>query len=108
MSVSSELKEIFEKLVKEKCRNNAREVEERLRNCNSLLIDIAKHKKLEFPIWIEESEENEFKQQEKDLDLLEKSGLVAGQTNYTARTPYREYEITSKGTELVKTLSDEH
>ena len=57
---------------------------------------------------VQGTETIEFKKDEEALNLLERAHLVEGITKYTHRNVYRQYELTSKGTELVEKLTKEN
>ena len=46
-------------------------------------------------------------EQEKDLDLLERCGLIESRIKYTKHNEYREYTITRKGQTIVKPVKKE-
>ena len=76
-------------------------------DCKSLLLKIARDKKLDIVISFEGTEQRDSNKNERDLDVLERAHLVKGQTKYTHRNEYRQYELTTKGAELVEKLSKE-
>jgi hypothetical protein len=70
----------------------------------SILLDIAKYRKLDIVIWFEGTKQSELNQQEKELNMLERANLIKGQMKYTHRNVYRQYELTKKGAELLNKL----
>ena len=73
----------------------------------SLLQKLAEDKKIDVLFSVQgvgAPDSNRIKQ---ELELLEKAHLVKGQTKYTHRNEYRQYELTAEGIELAKKLSKE-
>lgn len=46
-------------------------------------------------------------EQERDLDLLEKCGLIKSKVRYTKHNSYREYSVTEKGQAMVRSTPKE-
>ncbi len=105
--VSSELKTILNKLVEEYIKRKELEIEEGIDRYKSLLLKLASEKKLDIALTIEGLPQKDSNRNRRDLKTLEKVHLVKGQKKYTHRNEYRQYELTSKGVELVEKLSRE-
>jgi hypothetical protein len=105
--MSSELKVILNKVALEGSKLKETEFEEEINRYKSLLFKMAKEKKLDIIISFEGTQQRDLAKNERDLDLLERAHLVKGETKYTERNVYRQYELTTKGAELVETLSKE-
>jgi len=105
--MSSELKVVLQKVAEEDFETEETKIEQELQGYKSLILEIAKAKKWDIPVWVEGSELKDLKKYEKDLNLLERSNLIRGQMKYTDRNAYRQYELTKKGLELAKKLLKE-
>jgi hypothetical protein len=109
--MSSDLKIILDKVIEEDCKQKELEIEKReaagFERFKSLLSEIARAKKWDLAIWVEGSNAEGVKKYEKDLNLLERGNLVKGQIKYTERNAYREYQLTKKGSDLLKKLLKE-
>jgi hypothetical protein len=103
--MSKELKKHLDTVLEEDYKRLENTVEEELPRYISLLLDIAKYKKLDVTIWFEGTKQSELNKQEKELNMLERANLIKGKMKYTHRNVYREYELTKKGAELVEELS---
>jgi hypothetical protein len=103
--MSSELKTILERVAEEDFKSEKTDIGERLPHYKSLILQIEKTKKLDLAISVEGSQVKDLKKYKTDLNFLERSNLVKGETKYTERTTYREYTLTRKGTELAKKLA---
>ncbi len=104
--MSSELKNILYKRAEDDYKRECKEIEEGLERYKSHLIKIAQAGKWDFPIFIEGWETHR-EQDERDLNLLERSGLIQSEMKYTERNAYREYRVTKKGAGLVRKLMKE-
>jgi hypothetical protein len=102
--MSSDLKSIIEKVVDEDYKRKELEIEKELERFVSLLLEIAKAKKWDLAIWVEGTNVKGVEKYEKDLNLLERGNLVKGRMKFSERNAYREYQLTKKGSELVKKL----
>lgn len=100
----SELREILIKSKEEEFRLECQEIVERVDHIRSLLIKIANNGNLQLPLTIRGTEVR-FPEYEKDLNLLERCGLVRSRVRYTEHNSYRVYEISEDGASLVKNLS---
>ncbi len=98
---------ILNKVAEEDIEQEEIEFEKGTTRYKSLLLRIAKEKKLNIVISIEGVLQNNFEEEQKDLTVLEKAQLVKGETKYTHRNEYRQYELTTKGIELAQKLSKE-
>ncbi len=105
--MSSELKIMLNKVAEEDKEREEIEFEKGTTRYESLLLRIAEEKKLNIVISIEGVLQNDFNEEQKDLTVLEKAQLVKGETKYTHRNEYRQYELTTKGIELAQKLSKE-
>ena len=102
--MSLDLKTILDKVVEEDYKQKEEKIENRLENFKVLLRDIAKAKKWDLAIWVEGSNVKSVEEYEEDLNLLERGNLVKGKMKFTERNAYREYQLTKKGSELLKKL----
>lgn len=105
--MSSELKMILKKVAME---DNARrdiDFEEGINRYKSLLIKLSKDKTMDIIYSVEGAEQNDSNKNKRDLDVLERAHLVKGETKYTHRNEYRQYELTTEGAELAEKLSKE-
>ena len=105
--MSLDLKSILDKVVEEDYKEKEGEIEKRLENFKGLLRDIAKAKKWNLAIWVEGSNVKGVDDYEKNLNLLERGNLIKGKIKFTERNAYREYQLTKKGSELLKKLQKE-
>lgn len=105
--MSSDLKAILDKVVEEDYHQKELEIESRLERFKFLLLEIARAKKWDLAIWIEGSKVKSVDQYERDLNFLERGNLVKGKMKFTERNAYREYQLTKKGSDLVKKLLGE-
>lgn len=104
--MSSELKNVLYKQAEDDYKRECREIEEGLERYKSHLIKIAQAGKWDFPIFIEGWETHR-EQDERDLNLLERSRLIKSEIKYTEHNAYREYRVTEKGAELASKLMKE-
>ncbi len=105
--MSLELKMILNKVAEEDKKQQETEFEEGINRYKSLLLQVAQEKKLDVTIsneGISQKDSNIVR----DLVILEKAQLINGQTKYTHRNEYRQYQLTLKGAELVEKLSKEN
>jgi hypothetical protein len=107
MKMSSELKIILDKVIEEDYHRKELEIEKRFEEFKSLLQEIARAKKWDLAIWVEGSRVKGAQKYEEDLNLLEIGNIVKGKMKFTERNAYREYQLTRKGSELVKKLLKE-
>jgi predicted transcriptional regulator with HTH domain len=107
MKMSSELKIILDKVIEEDYRRKELEIEKRFEQFKSLLREIARAKKWDLAIWVEGSRVKDVEKYERDLSLLERGNIVKGKMKFTDRNAYREYQLTKKGSDLVKKLLKE-
>lgn len=99
---------MLNKVAEEDREREKAEFEEAITRYKSLLFRVAKEKRLDITISIEGIPQNSLDKEKQDLIVLEKVQLVKGQTKYTHRNEYRQYELTSKGAEVVEKLSKEN
>jgi hypothetical protein len=107
MKMSSELKIILDKVIEEDYRRKELEIEKRFEQFKALLREIARAKKWDLAIWVEGSRVKDVEKYERDLSLLERGNIVKGKMKFTDRNAYREYQLTKKGSDLVKKLLKE-
>jgi hypothetical protein len=111
IEMSSDLEIILDKVIEEDCRRKELEIEKRriagFERFKSLLSQISRAKKWDLAIWVEGCKVTDVEKYEKDLNLLERGNLVKGETKFTERNIYREYQLTKKGSDLVKKLLQE-
>lgn len=77
--------------------------EQDLPRMKALLLKVAQAKKFDISIWVEGTKQTNLNDEE-DLNLLERANLIKGQTKYTHRNVYRQYELTVKGAEIAEQL----
>jgi hypothetical protein len=105
--MSSDLKDILNQVVEEDYAKEELKVEKGLLRFKSLLFEIAKAQKWDLAIWVEGTCVTEAEKYERDLNFLERGNLVKGKLKFTERNAYREYQLTKKGSELLKKLQSE-
>jgi hypothetical protein len=105
--MSSELKVMLSKVAVEDNERKEADFEEGIDRYKSLLIMLEKNKTLDVVYSVEGTEQPDVNKNRRDLEVLERAHLVKGQTKYTHRNEYRQYELTTKGVELVEKLSKE-
>ena len=98
---------MLNKVLVEDSKLKEKELEEGFDRYKSLLLKMAKDKSLDITTSVEGTEQPDLNKNELDLNVLERAHLVKGQTKYTHRNEYRQYELTTKGAELVEKLSKE-
>jgi hypothetical protein len=103
--MSSELKTMLNKVIVDDSEREETEFEEGIDRYKSLLLKIAKYKKLDIVISVEGTAQADLNKNERDLNVLERANLVKGKTKFTHRNVYHQYELTMKGAELVGKLS---
>lgn len=103
--MSSELKKVLYVIAEEEYENRKRIIDQEIEHYEHFILTIARNEKIDLKLEVEGAEIHP--QEEKELDLLEKSNLIKGQTKYTHRNMFKEYRLTEKGTELVKKLTSE-
>ena len=105
--MSQDLKSILDTVVEEDFIQKELEIEKGIGRFKSLLLKIAEIKKWDLAIWIEGDAVESMKMYESDLNLLERGNLIKGKMKFTEHNAYREYQLTKKGSDLVKKLLDE-
>lgn len=105
--MSSDLKSILDTVVEEDYKRKELEIEKAFERFKSLLHEIARAKKWDLAIWVEGTNVEGVEEYEKDLNLLERGNLIKGQMKFTEHNAYREYQLTKKGSDLVKKLLNE-
>lgn len=106
--MSSDLKTILDKVIEEDYKQKELEIENGFERFKSLLHKIARAKKWDLAIWVEGSNVKGIEEYEKDLNLLERGNLIKGKMKFTERNAYRQYQLTKKGSDLVKKLLKEN
>lgn len=106
--MSSNLKTILDKVIEEDYKQKELEIENGFERFKSLLHKIARAKKWDLAIWVEGSNVKGIEEYEKDLNLLERGNLIKGKMKFTERNAYRQYQLTKKGSDLVKKLLKEN
>ena len=87
--------------IEEDYQEERKKVIERSEELRSLLIKIANAGRWDLTTSVMGMETHHPEQQE-DLDLLERCGLIESKVKYTKHNEYREYSITRKGQAIVK------
>jgi hypothetical protein len=105
--LSADLKARLDRVLEEDYKQEEMRLEEDLPRMKELLLRIFKMKKLDVLVWMEGTKEDALNKDERFLGLLERANLVKGQTKYTHRNAYRQYELTLKGSELAEMLAKE-
>lgn len=111
--MSSDLKAILSKVIEEDYNRKELEIEnrfeeKRFERFKFLLQEIAKTKKWDLAISVEGAKNVEgIEKYEKDLNLLERGNIIKGEMKLTEHNTYREYQLTEKGTELLKKMLSE-
>src|SRR5665647_1534910 len=105
--MSSELKMMLKKIALEDNERNETDFEEGINRYKSLLLKLSKEKTLDIIYSVEGTEQHDSNKNKQDLNVLERAHLVKGQTKYTHRNEYRQYELTTEGAELVEKFSKE-
>lgn len=103
--MSTEIKQILVGIVEEEYRNTIEDINNNLEKFQTLLLKIYKQKKFRLTLWV--VGEDTHWEVKKDLDLLEKAGLIFGENGYTDQSGYREYKLTDKGFKLVQKLPNQ-
>ncbi|MCL6579647.1 MAG: hypothetical protein K6T73_09745 [Candidatus Bathyarchaeota archaeon] len=103
--MAPDLTEVMLKRIEENTRQRiqeeCKEIVQRSENLKSYLINIAKIGKWSLPLTIR-GMEIRHPEHEKNLDLLERCGLIKSRIKYTEHNTYREYLLTEEGTELIQ------
>jgi hypothetical protein len=105
--MSSELKTMLNKVAAEDNKRNETEFKEGIDRYKSLLLKLAKEKTIDIIYSVEGTDQLDLNKNKRDFDVLERAHLVKGATKFTHRNQYRQYELTTKGVELVEKLSQE-
>lgn len=105
--MSSELKAILHKVSEGERKRKEKELQEGISRYKSLLLKVAKEKKLDVTVTVEGTKQHEANQNAQDLNVMESAQLVEGQTKFTHRNEYRQYVLTPKGSELAAKLAKE-
>lgn len=106
--MSAELKMMLNKVAEEDKERKEMDFEEGINRYKSRLLKLAKDKTLDILYSVEGSKQQNFNKDREDLEVLERAHLVKGQTKYTHRNEYRQYELTAEGAELAEKLSKEN
>ena len=103
--LSEELKARLNKVAEEDYKQLEIQLDADMPRLKALLLKIAHNKKLDELIWVEGTKQPDLNKDEKDFNVLERANLIKGQTKYTHRNVYRQYELTQKGAELAEKLA---
>jgi hypothetical protein len=106
--MSIELKTRLDNIVQEDREQEENQLEKDLPRLKTFLLKIVQAKKFDMLIWMEGTKQTDLNKDEADLNLLERANLIKGQTKYTHRNVYRQYEPTQKGIELAAELAREN
>jgi len=110
--MAPDLTEIMTKKIEEdaqtRTQQECREIVQRSENLKNYLVTIARAGRWSLPLTIRGMEISHPEHQ-KNLELLERCGLVESRIRYTEHNTYREYTVTEQGASLVrkKLLSQE-
>ncbi len=103
--MASDLTELMLKRIKEdtiqRLQEECREIVQRSEHLKSYLINIAKFGRWSLPITIR-GMDIRHPEHEKNLELLERCGLIKSRIKYTEHNTYREYSLTEEGAELIQ------
>lgn len=91
----------IEENAKQRVQEECREIVQRSEHLKSYLTNIARIGKWSIPLTIR-GMETHHPEHEKNLDLLERCGLVASRIRYTEHNTYREYLLTEEGVEPIQ------
>lgn len=91
----------IEETSKHRLQEECREVVQRSEQLKSYLIHITKFGRWSLPVAIRGMEIRN-PEHEKNLELLERCGLVKSRFKYTEHNIYREYSLTDEGAELIQ------
>lgn len=89
------------KKIDEDFRKERKQVVERSEDLKSLLIRIAKSGRWSLPT-IVRGMETHHPELERDLNLLERCGLISGKVKYTKHNAYQEYVVTEEGKAMIR------
>jgi hypothetical protein len=106
--MSAELKMMLTKVAVEDSERKEIDFEEGINRYKSLLVKLAKDKTLDILYSVQGADQPDLNKEKHDLEMLERAHLVKGQTKYTHRNEYRQYELTTEGAELAEKLSKEN
>ncbi len=99
--IEIDFNKILLKKMEEDFQKGRKKVVERSEELKSLLIRIAKAGRWTLTMSVM-GMETHHPQQEKDLDLLERCGLIESKVKYSKHNEYREYSVTEKGQAIVR------
>lgn len=106
--MSSELKARLSKVVEEGYQHEKTAIEENMPKYKTFLLKIANQKKLDVLIWMEGTDQRNLDESEKNFSVLERANLIIGETKYTHRNVYRQYELTKIGAEIAEKIAKEN
>ena len=104
--MSVELKDLLCRVVQEDCERRLSEVVSGLGRFESLLLELWRRGSMDVALLVEGSKVSSSDTVAKDMLMLERAGLVAGETKYTHRNEYRKYVLTGKGRILAERLAE--
>lgn len=99
--IEIDLSKILLKKIEEDFQKERKKVVERSEDLKSLLIRIAKAGRWSLPTSVR-GMETHHPELEKDLNLLERCGLISSKVKYTKHNAYREHFVTEKGKAMAK------
>ena len=105
--LSGELKTILERINEEDCKNVDSIIESSLPKYKHLLLEVWKMGKFDHVLSVEGAEQPQAINDEKIFEFLERANLVKGETKFTHRNVYRQYELTGRGMEIASRLAAE-
>jgi hypothetical protein len=105
--MSLELKNRLNMVAEEDKAREMKEFEEGFERYRSLLIRVAKVRPFDMMPQSEGPAFYDVKQVMYDLAVLERARLLEGELKETARSEYRQYDLTAEGEQLVEKLSTE-
>jgi hypothetical protein len=105
--LSAELKTILESVSEEDCKRVDSTIEDNLPRYKFLLLEVRRIGKFDNVLSVEGAEQPQAINDEKLLELLSRANLVRGETKFTHRNVYRQYELTGRGMEIADQLAAE-
>ncbi len=100
--MENDLKGILAKHVEDEYKQQTWLIEKEIDAFKSLITEIHDAKELNIAFRVEGVETSEFKEHKRHLDLLEKAGLVKGETRFTHRNEFKRYVLTPNGEQIAK------
>ena len=94
--IEIDFNEFLLKKIEEDFQNERKKVMERMEDLKSLLVRIAEAGRWSLPTSVRGMDTHS-PELERDLNLLERCGLISSKVRYTEHNAYREYFVTGKG-----------